>query len=146
MSLHYRILRIACKDYGSILSRDELSERCQKATPDEWSNYTTASVSMKIYLQRQPTRKTTYAISSCKHSTLSEGKRPRGCSLMDQSQRLENRLQHVKNATEPWSEAGSKLTNDKLRVILKKTFFKHTAIKGPCTPRGGPHCSPNRRS
>ncbi len=38
-------------------------------------------------------------------------------------QSLQNKLQHVESLSEPWSESGSNLINDKLRVILKRTFF-----------------------
>jgi hypothetical protein len=145
VSLHYRILRIACKDYRSILSRDELSERCQKATPDEWSNYTTASVSMKICRDNQPERLHNLLMQTFYTERRKKGKGMffDGSKSRAGKQSLQNRLQHVKNVTEPWSEAGSKLTNDKLRVILKKTFFKHTAIKGTLGDHAPQGVAPN---
>ena len=54
-SLHFRLLRSACKDFNFKLSREDLSQRCQKATPNEWSRYTTASIAMKITRDKTPT-------------------------------------------------------------------------------------------
>ncbi len=55
-SLHFRLLRIACKDYNVTFSRDQLTERCLRATPNEWSKYTTASLAMKVVRDKCPQR------------------------------------------------------------------------------------------
>ncbi len=43
-------------------------------------------------------------------------------------QSIQNRLAHIAQIREPWNEPGSKITNDALRVLLKKTFFSCNAV------------------
>jgi hypothetical protein len=132
ISLHFRLLRTACKDFNASISRESLSERCQKATPDEWSKYTTASLAMKVWRDGQPER-----LKELLTRTFYTERRNRGKGMFyDESktrhgkQSIQNRLQHVSSVTNPWSEKGQNLTNNQLRVMLKKTFFKYTAING----------------
>lgn len=131
-SLHFRLLRTACKDYNKLLSRDELTERCKRATPNEWSRYTTSSIAMKVFRDKCPER-----LHEILQKTFYTERRNRGKGLFfDGSkskvgkQSIQNRLQHIKSITESWCQLGTNITNDKLRVILKKTFFKYTAIMG----------------
>ncbi len=42
-------------------------------------------------------------------------------------QSIQNRLKHVAQIREPWNELGAKLSNDKLRVLLKGIFFRCNA-------------------
>lgn len=131
-SLHFRLLRTACRDFNSLLSRDQLSTRCKKATPNEWSKYTTASLAMRIHRDKCPRR-----LHEILMRTFYTERRNRGKGLFfDGSksragrQSIQNRLAHIAQVTEPWSETGSNLTKDRLRVLLKSTYFLHNAIKG----------------
>ena len=47
LSLHFRLLRTACKDYWSKISRHDLTNRFMRATPLEWAKYTTASIAIE---------------------------------------------------------------------------------------------------
>ncbi len=49
MALHYRLLWTAFKDYCSKISQDDLSRRCSKANPYEWTIYTTTTIDQWIY-------------------------------------------------------------------------------------------------
>jgi len=125
-SLHFRLLRTACKDYWTKLSRIELTNRCQKATPPEWSKYTTASVAIKVIKTKQPQR-----LHDILKSTYYSERRNAGKGLFYDSsktvpgrQSLQNRLKHIAQISEPWNEIGpERFSKDKLRVMLKSTYF-----------------------
>jgi len=96
-----------------------------RANPNEWSRYTTASIAMKIIRSKQPTR-----LHECLKQTFYCERRNAGKGLFFDSsktkagrQSLQNRLLHIKQVVEPWSEQGFGLTNDKIRILLKHTFF-----------------------
>jgi hypothetical protein len=129
-SLHFRLLRTACKDYWTKMSRKDLTNRCQRATPAEWSKYTTASVAIKIIKNKQPKR-----LHDILRSTYYSERRNAGKGLFYDSsktvpgrQSLQNRLKHIAQISEPWNEQGpEKFSKDKLRVMLKSTYFLHKA-------------------
>jgi len=53
-SLHFRLLRTACKDYGLNRSKAELTKTCKRATPEEWAKFATASKVTKNMRDEQP--------------------------------------------------------------------------------------------
>jgi len=55
-SLHYRLLRSACRDYYFEYSRDYLARRCQRANPDEWSHFCSANLVLKTLSDKHPSR------------------------------------------------------------------------------------------
>ncbi len=124
-SLHFRLLRTACKDYKNRMSRDELTNRCKRATPLEWSRYTSASVAIKTFRDKKPEilhdilQRTYYA----------ERRNPARGMFYDSSrtkmgrQSIQNRLPHIKQLSVPWNEPDSKFSNHRLRIVLKNTFF-----------------------
>lgn len=125
-SLHFRLLRTAFKDYKCLIPRDEITNRCMRASPNEWSRYTTASVTMKVIRDKLPQR-----LHELLQSTYYSERRNVAKGLFYDSskmkvgrQSLQNRLQHMKQIREPWNELGSRWTNDKIRIVLKDTFFK----------------------
>ncbi len=124
-SIHFRMLRTACRDYRCKLSRETLTNRCMKATPDEWSKYTTASIAMQTIRDKKPTR----LHDLLKQNYYSERHNVARGLFFDSSktkigrQSLQNRLKHVSLIKEPWNEQGTPLSNDNIRKILKKTFF-----------------------
>ena len=42
-------------------------------------------------------------------------------------QSIQNRLPHIAQIKSPWNELGTPMTNDTIRILLKKTFFSYTA-------------------
>ena len=100
-----------------------------KATPLEWFKYTTASVAIKTIREKAPKR-----LHQILQRTYYSERRNVGRGLFyDASktkqgqQSLQNRLQHIAQICEPWNESGPKLTNDKLRTMLKSTYFIYKA-------------------
>jgi len=53
-SLHFRLLRTACRDYNYSKSRVELTKVCKRATPSEWSKFATATRVVKTLRDKQP--------------------------------------------------------------------------------------------
>jgi hypothetical protein len=53
-SVHFRLLRVAKKDYMMKFKRTELTELCQRATPEQWTNFITASRVIKILRDKEP--------------------------------------------------------------------------------------------
>jgi len=124
-SLHYRLLRIACRDYYYEHSRDYLAKRCQRANPDEWAFYCSANVVMKILRDKFPSR-----LHSLLRSSYFEEPRKGGLGkFFDRSktrvgrQSIQNRLDHLRQINRPWN--GENLSNDLIRILLKDTFFNY---------------------
>jgi len=124
-SLHFRLLRSACRDYYSNISRHDLTRRCKRATPSEWAKYTTSSIAIKIVRDAKPK----YLHETLMRTYYSERRNVARGLFFDSSktrvgrQSLENRLAHVAQIKEPWNTSNAKLTNDQLRVMLKHTYF-----------------------
>jgi len=114
-SLFYRLLRTACRarGYRNEISKTELVQRCKQATPKEWVKYLTTSSVVKI-------------IRDCKLVS-NYYEEPSG-TFFDRSwsktghQSLENLLDIFKGLQQPWN---TELNNDKIRILLKKTFFQY---------------------
>ena len=136
-SLHFRLLRVACKDFSLKLSRDDLTTRCKRAKPMEWARYSTASIAMKTIRDELP--KPLFEILK---STYYEERRQKGRGLFFDSSRrkcgrqsLQNRLSHVAQIKKPWNEDGLPLSNNQLRRLLKSAFFSHHIISGVVAER-----------
>jgi hypothetical protein len=130
-SLHFRLLRTACKDYWCKIKRPDLTRRCMKATPAEWSRYATASIAIKIIRDKAPQR-----LHQILSSTYYSERRNVARGLFFDSsktrigkQSIQNRLLHIAQIKDPWNEVGSKVSNDCLRMLLKKTYFSCQAQK-----------------
>jgi len=54
-ALHFRSLRVACKDYSKKLSRAQL-DQMGRARPTTWACFQTASIIMKAVLRERPKR------------------------------------------------------------------------------------------
>jgi hypothetical protein len=123
--LHFRLLRTACKDYRNKIPRADLTTRCLRATPLEWSRCTSASVAIKTIRDKQPEvlhdilKRTYFA----ERRNLAKGMFFDASRTRMGRQSLQNRLQHIKHLKVPWNEEDSKISNHKLRIILKETFF-----------------------
>ena len=46
-------------------------------------------------------------------------------------QSIQNRLPHIAQINDSWNELGKKKSNDEIRILLKKTFFKYLAEIAP---------------
>jgi len=53
-SLHYQLLRSACRDINYMKSKVELSLESKRTTPMEWNRFATASKVVKIVRDQQP--------------------------------------------------------------------------------------------
>ncbi len=124
-SLHFRLLRTATKDYTFKLSKEQLTNRCMRATPREWTRFTTSSIAMKIIRDKEPRR----LFDVLKTTLYSERRNAARGLFFDSSrskfgrQSLQNRLRHFSQIKEPWNELGTRKSNDWIRIHLKKTFF-----------------------
>jgi len=54
-SLHFTLLRPACRDCQNEYSCNFLSKICQRADPDEWSKFCTSSLVIKTIREKNPT-------------------------------------------------------------------------------------------
>ncbi len=123
-SAHYRALRLL---YGKEKSRDDLDGISERATPDEMSDYSTAKLIAKMYLNDAPSRLLKKTMNNAYQIT----RKPGQMFFYDTSVRkigrqcLANRLPCIaKQMKFKWLECEV----CSLRVNLKKCFFKY-AIK-----------------
>jgi len=121
-SLHYRALRIACRDFKHRKRRSEL-DLLGRARPSTWSRYLTASRVIKTMNVGLPRR---LCDELTKHSYV-ERRRPGRLKFYDGAktkigrQILCNRAGSCVNDVDfDWNN--EEMNNDKLRVCLKKTF------------------------
>jgi len=125
-SLHFRLLRTATRDYGFHLSHDQLSTRCKRATPKQWSNYITASLILKTFRSKQPVE----LFEVLKRTYFEQPRSPGIGMFFDSScrvigrQSLENRLIFMRSIKLEWNTQ-MPLSNDQIRIELKKTFFPY---------------------
>jgi len=124
-SLHFRLLRTACHDHYQQYSKEYLSKRCRRATPDEWVRYCSASLVIKTIRDKNPNR-----LHSLLRSSYFEEPRKAGIGkFFDKStskigkQALNNRLDHIRLINRPWSTEN--LSNDSIRILLKRTYFEY---------------------
>jgi len=125
-SLHFRLLRTACRDYYYQHSKEYLSRRCRRATPDEWAKYCTASIVIKTIRDKNPAR-----LHSLLRSSYFEEPRKAGLGkFFDNSvsrvdkQSINCRLDHIRLINQPWSTQN--LSNDSIRILLKQTYFAYS--------------------
>ena len=129
-ALHFRLLNTAVRDHGMKLTHQQLTERCRRATPKEWTNFVTASKVMKIVRDTQPIE-----LHQLIMKNYFEEYRYPGVGLFFDSskskqgaQSLENRLIFMRSIKKPWN-LKSPLTNDEIRIELKLQFFDYFTEK-----------------
>ena len=124
-SLHFRILRIATRTFDD--KRSYLTERCKRATPSEWTKFTTATRVIKIIRDEEP--KPLFEILM--HNYFEESRKPHVGFFFDNShnlfgrQTIQNRLKFMRSITDHWNNKLHPLSNDQIRVIVKKAFFSY---------------------
>jgi len=124
-SLHYRLLRSACKDFNFNLTKAELNLKCQRATPCEWTRFITASKVVKIIRDKQPK-----PLADLLDRTLyTLPRKPQLGKWYDESrskwgkQSVQNRLIFMNGIEEPWLRRD--LSDDGIRMLMKKEFFDY---------------------
>jgi hypothetical protein len=87
------------------LSRETLTKRCTKATPNEWARYMTSSMAIKVIRDGGPQRlcgllkKTYYS----HRSSVAQGLFLDSTNSEIGKQGLQNRLHHMAKIKEPWN-------------------------------------------
>jgi len=122
-SLHYRLLRTACKDYHFSKSKFELTKICNWANPIEWNKFATASKVVKIVRDQMPKPlfdlldKTLYV----------EPRKPGFGKFFDSSktkwgyQSIQNRMAMMGEVKDDWMERH--ISDDAIRILMKNSFF-----------------------
>jgi len=125
-STHFRMLRVAKKDFKMALKRTELTELCKRATPEQWAKFITATRVIKTVRSQEPPMLADRLMTVC----FEEQRKP-GLGLFYDSSRtrkgrqsIENRLLFMRSITFPWNLC-SKLSDDRLRIEMKKVFFPY---------------------
>jgi len=124
-SAHYKALRISINDFKNRTSRDTLNIKLKRATPSEWSNYTTTPLVIKIVRDKMPE----HIHSKLSETIYSTRRKPQVGKFHNNArgkigkQSIQNRLQHMDRLTENWLH--SDWNNDRIRTTLKKTFFQY---------------------
>jgi len=117
-SIHYRILRIATKDFKQRANRRVLDKTYKRATPKMWSQYSTFLLVMKTLRDRSPIYLTTIIMQTY----YNERRKPGVAKFYDNSRgkvrkhRICNRLETMAQLPE-WF--GRDLTNHQIRLLLK---------------------------
>jgi len=121
-SLYFRLLRMVCNDHRKLIPKDILRKRCQRASPDEWSHYTTGSKIIKIMRDKEPA----YLYDKLSAQYFEEPRKPGIGNFSDASatwvehQSIENRLDFIRSIKSPWNK---NLSDAEIRIILKNSYF-----------------------
>ncbi len=124
---HFRLLRTAKRDFRLEIKRDELTILCKRATPDEWTNFITTSRVIKILRDEEPK----HLCAKLTSTYFDERRKPGLGFFFDRSrikkgrQSLENRLMFMRSITFEWTCDLKKLSNDGIRIEMKKAFFSY---------------------
>jgi len=122
--MHFRLLRVACRDFQNLISKEDLTKRCQRAAPRQWVNFLTSSKIIKICRNKEPPDIYEMLMST----VYNEPRKPNIGYFFDDSrkkpgkQRICNRLAMMKEVKKPWLH--QQLTDDEIRIEMKRTFFK----------------------
>jgi len=119
-SLHYRVLRVILKDYNNTISRSEIDRVIKRATPRQWSYYTTSKLAINLMNGTTPLGR------KLKSKCYVNDRNPGRGTISDTSRlkigrfSLANRLQCLRRLNFDWCTGISK---DLLRINLKKCFI-----------------------
>jgi hypothetical protein len=124
-SVHYRALRVAMREFRPKTNREKIDVICQRASPKQWSKYAIASSVIKCISNGQPV----LLVEFIKETLYIERRSPGIGKFYDNSkgkigkQKLGNNLSFMNAIKDDW--LGLELDNDRLRRILKKTYFSY---------------------
>ena len=120
-SFHYRVMRVACRDFKARKKRILIDKQCKRATPKMWGDYISASTAIKITRDSEPR-----LLADDIRSNWTIEKRRANPRFFDDSIRqpgrhiFSNRLKHLNDLQNPWHHPPP--SNDIIRVLLKKHF------------------------
>ncbi len=119
---HYRALRACLRDYKKRKSKLELNLESKRATPAEWGMYSIASTVIKLY-----NGSTTNISNLIRRSAYVNDRLPRRAKFIDRSRLVIGRQSIFNRIGSLFAKIGfdwiGDLTDDELRVKLKKEFF-----------------------
>jgi len=128
-SIHFKSLRIIMRDYKQRMSRDFISQQLNRLPPKLWCRFACASFLMKMWYSGYPT----LLKSSAYSNTYTKVRYPGQIFRFDSSKTKIGRqitknwcgsvLGQIKVA---WSN--DPLSNDRIRMLLKSTFYPHNFI------------------
>jgi len=99
---------------------------CERATPDQWTKFITASRVIKIFRNNEPK----FLKDLLTENYFEERRRPGVGLFFDNSlkkigrQSLPNRLIFMRTIKYPWNDA-NEMTNDQIHVDMKSSFFPY---------------------
>jgi len=120
--LHYKGIRSICGDFRRKKSRAQLDEIMKRAKPHQWMRYSNAKLVIKLVLLDANGPPLTQEILGNLYHNVRTGE----TSIMDTSRlrvgkhSMKNRLKCISELQFPWMDG---ITDDHLRIRLKKTFF-----------------------
>jgi hypothetical protein len=127
-SIHFRCAK---KDYMMKFKRDQLTAECQRATPDQWTRFITASRIIKVMRDQKPV-----GLFNALEQCYFEEKRKPGIGLFFDSSRtkkgrqsIQNRLLFMRSMNHPWNDPSNPMTNDQIRIVMKRTFFPYLQVQ-----------------
>jgi len=121
-TLHYKAIRVACKDYRRKKSRNELDTIFNRARPRQWMQYITTKTAIQVTTMKA--KKPPLAQKIIDNMYYND--RTNKTVIMDTSrtragrQAFQNRLNCMRDVNFDWRNGVEK---NKLRVELKKIFF-----------------------
>ena len=122
-AVHYRALRMIVGDTKRKMSHTKLNAITNRAPPRRWSNYATASITMKILRDELPRG----LHNEIKKVLYVERRKPKLGRFRGNTggkyarTRLPNRLMFMHRIKRPW--LNERLNDDRIRKILKETYF-----------------------
>jgi len=124
-SMHYRALRLIIRDYRQKVSRETVTVKTKRLTPDKWARFALASLYLNMYNRKEPKTLLREASANCYTK-----RRKRGYIYSYDSSKTKIGKQMTKNwigsalgeITNPWCDQS--LSKDSVRVLLKKSFYK----------------------
>ena len=118
-SFHYRVMRVACRDFKAQKKRGLIDKECKRATPKMWADYISASTAIKIIRDSEPA-----LLANDIRSNWTMDRRRTNPRFYDDSRcqsgrhLFSNRLKHLNNIQYPWQFPPP--SNDCIRIFLKK--------------------------
>jgi len=121
-SLHYKGLRVACRDFKQKIKKNVLDQMFNRATPQKWMKYINAKTAIQMMLipKDEP------PMAAKLKENVGLNNRTGKTITLDTSRlkigkhALQNRLSCLREVSFTWQNG---ITKDKLRIELKKTFF-----------------------
>jgi len=121
--IHYAACRIICNDWRKIWSKDSLNQATKRLPPKTWLKYNAASFIVKVTRDESPS-----VICADIEANLYHNPRHLNPKLRDLSRRkigkncLQNWTGQIMNQID-FKWYGTILSNDRLRILLKKNFY-----------------------